>query len=409
MKKIMKRMMIYAFVLCMTILLAPSSLAQAASVKLSQTKLTLTVGKSKTLKMQNTTKKVTWSSSNKKVATVTKEGKVMAVSAGTATISAKISKKTYTCKVTVKPDYKFSVNVIDSLHAEFMISGLDLKEKSSGTAEDTTEYRYDIAFDKYTVTLEHSGKNFKVTDAETGRIALNGISCFTAYQEEKEEKNIYTEAETYYNNNTLIIKLHYSLNYSSMDLCKSTKHQCKISIAGKVVSEKTVTTEAITYTPTETSLPIEYDLKAVMLDEKTMELRLTDSSLQERYLIDRTESPANRGELSWTINFKSKEQGYSVSLYRSSPVVGQNRIISPDSLYVSFSEAELDEEYNKLRGGEYYEDPILMIDGKTLLFRCVVPEGFDLSKLEGFSVSVVNQAIGLTGEATIFEASRVLE
>jgi hypothetical protein len=408
MKKMIKRTICIALILCMTMLWAPGTLAQAATIKISQTKLSLTVGKSKTLKIQNTTKAATWSSNNKKVAKVTKSGKVTAVSTGTATITATVSKKTYSCKVTVKPDYKFSVNVIDSLHAEFRISGLELKEKSSGTSADTTGYTYELAFDKYTVTLQHTGKHYKVIDAETGLIELDGISCFTAYNEGG-EKNIYTEAETYYKNNTLIIELHYSLNYSSMDLCKTTQYQCKISTAGKVVSEKNATTEAITYIPVEATFPIEYDLKATMLDAKTMELRLTDSSLQERYIIDRTESAINRGELSWTINFKSKEQGYSIALYRSAPVVGQNRIVSPDSLYLSFTGAELDEEYNKMKGGEAYEDPVLMIDGKTLIFKCTLPDNLDISKLDGFAISVVNQAIGLTGGGTVYEASKVLE
>ncbi len=44
---------------------------------------------------------VKWSSSNKKVATVTSKGKVTAKKEGKATIKAKVGKKTFTCKVTV--------------------------------------------------------------------------------------------------------------------------------------------------------------------------------------------------------------------------------------------------------------------------------------------------------------------
>ncbi|MBR1693102.1 MAG: Ig-like domain-containing protein, partial [Lachnospiraceae bacterium] len=89
---------------------APAPEVSAASAKskkvvISASKLTLTVGQSKTLKVTKGTKKVTgvkWSSTKKKVATVTKKGKVKAVKAGTATIKAKVGKKTYKCKVTVK-------------------------------------------------------------------------------------------------------------------------------------------------------------------------------------------------------------------------------------------------------------------------------------------------------------------
>lgn len=74
----------------------------SAKVKLSATSKTLEVGKSTTLKVTGTKKKVKWSSSNKKVATVTQKGKVTAKKVGTSTIKAKVSGKTYKCKVSVK-------------------------------------------------------------------------------------------------------------------------------------------------------------------------------------------------------------------------------------------------------------------------------------------------------------------
>lgn len=71
--------------------------------KLSTTSKTLTKGKAFTLKVKNAGKaKVKWTSSNKKVATVSKVGKVTAKKAGKATITAKVGKKKLTCKVTVK-------------------------------------------------------------------------------------------------------------------------------------------------------------------------------------------------------------------------------------------------------------------------------------------------------------------
>ncbi len=74
----------------------------ATKIKLSKTKLTLYVKKTATLKVKGTKKKVTWSSSNKKVAKVSKTGKITAVKKGTATITAKVGGKKYKCKVTVK-------------------------------------------------------------------------------------------------------------------------------------------------------------------------------------------------------------------------------------------------------------------------------------------------------------------
>lgn len=85
------------------VLAAPAT-ALAAAPKLNKTKVTLTVGKSVTLKLNHAPKgkAVTWSSSKKAVATVSKKGKVTAKKAGNATITAKVSQKKYTCKVTVK-------------------------------------------------------------------------------------------------------------------------------------------------------------------------------------------------------------------------------------------------------------------------------------------------------------------
>lgn len=84
--------------LCLT-LAAPVD--AKSKVKLNITKATLSVGGSINLKLLNNKKKVTWKSSNKKVASVTKKGKVKAKKKGKASIVAKVGKKKYTCKVTV--------------------------------------------------------------------------------------------------------------------------------------------------------------------------------------------------------------------------------------------------------------------------------------------------------------------
>lgn len=84
--------------LCLT-LAAPVD--AKSKVKLNITKATLSIGGSINLKLLNNRKKVTWKSSNKKVASVTKKGKVKAKKKGKASIVAKVGKKKYTCKVTV--------------------------------------------------------------------------------------------------------------------------------------------------------------------------------------------------------------------------------------------------------------------------------------------------------------------
>ena len=78
--------------------------AKAAKVTISKKKLSLEVGQSANLKVKqgkkDVTKKAKWSTGNKKVATV-KKGKIKAVAAGKAVITAKVGKKKVKCQVTV--------------------------------------------------------------------------------------------------------------------------------------------------------------------------------------------------------------------------------------------------------------------------------------------------------------------
>lgn len=70
--------------------------------KLSKSKLSLYVGGKSTLKLNGAVGTVKWSSSNKKVATVSSKGVVTAKKAGKATVKAKIGSKNFRCAVTVK-------------------------------------------------------------------------------------------------------------------------------------------------------------------------------------------------------------------------------------------------------------------------------------------------------------------
>lgn len=88
------------FVMVLTLL--PIQANAAKKVKLNKSKLSLYVGKSYKLKLKNNKKKVKWSSSKKKVASVSSKGKVKARRKGHCKIIAKVAKKKYVCKVTVK-------------------------------------------------------------------------------------------------------------------------------------------------------------------------------------------------------------------------------------------------------------------------------------------------------------------
>lgn len=84
-----------------------SAATKAKGFTLNKTSLALMKGKTATLKASNNTQekgKIVWSSSNKKIATVTSKGVVKGIKNGTATITAKItgSDQKAICKVTVK-------------------------------------------------------------------------------------------------------------------------------------------------------------------------------------------------------------------------------------------------------------------------------------------------------------------
>ena len=92
MKKLLTRLFIAMLILTFT----PTMNTQAkAKIKLNKTKISLQRGKTYTLKVKGTKKKVKWSSNKKTIATVTRKGKVTAKKQGTAVITAKIGKKKY--------------------------------------------------------------------------------------------------------------------------------------------------------------------------------------------------------------------------------------------------------------------------------------------------------------------------
>lgn len=75
-----------------------------AAPRISSSRLTMIKGQSRTLKITGLKKgqKITWKSSNSKIVAVNKAGKLQAKAKGSATITGTVSKRKYTCKVTVQ-------------------------------------------------------------------------------------------------------------------------------------------------------------------------------------------------------------------------------------------------------------------------------------------------------------------
>ena len=102
MKQIKKVLAIVIALVLSISMMQTTNVSAATNAKLNKKKATIYVGKTVTLKLKNNKKKVKWSSSNKRVATVSSKGKVKGKKAGKATITAKVGKKKYKCKITVK-------------------------------------------------------------------------------------------------------------------------------------------------------------------------------------------------------------------------------------------------------------------------------------------------------------------
>ena len=113
---------------------------------ISKTKATVYVKKTTTLAVNGGDGKVTWSTSNKKIATVNSSGVVKGVKPGTVTITAKRNGKTFKCKVTVnyEPEkntvktYTYGKNKGATINKYITISGKSTVEITARNKDTTT-------------------------------------------------------------------------------------------------------------------------------------------------------------------------------------------------------------------------------------------------------------------------------
>lgn len=106
-----KRIFAIVLTLVLVVTMIPSvqiNVQAKNKMKLNKKKVTLYVGKKVKLKVKNKNikGKIKWKSTNKKVAVVTKKGRVKAKKQGKATIIAKVGKKKLKCKIIVKKKRK---------------------------------------------------------------------------------------------------------------------------------------------------------------------------------------------------------------------------------------------------------------------------------------------------------------
>lgn len=133
MSKIKKSLAIMLTLVLEMSMIPTINVSAARKVRLNKTKATIYVGKTVTLKLKNNRKKIKWSSSNRKVATVTSKGKVKGKKAGKVTITAKVGKKKYKCKITVKKKNNNRVITVKEKIKKACITYGKISSNQSGT------------------------------------------------------------------------------------------------------------------------------------------------------------------------------------------------------------------------------------------------------------------------------------
>ncbi|GHT79129.1 hypothetical protein AGMMS50262_22500 [Bacteroidia bacterium] len=146
-------------------------------ISLDKTTLTLVADNDYTLTAtvlpaNATDKTVTWTSSNTNVATVTQQGKVTAVTAGTVTITAEAGNKAATCEVTVPPVAVTGISLDKTSLTLFYITSLSLLESYTLTA---TLLPANASGNP--ITWTSSNKN--VATIDQGKVAATGAGTVT--------------------------------------------------------------------------------------------------------------------------------------------------------------------------------------------------------------------------------------
>lgn len=117
MKNVKKfRAFLGGFILFLALMFTVGSVdVKAAAPKLNKKKITIYVGHTGKLKVNNAGKKVKWTSSKKQIAAVSSKGVVKGKKAGSAVITAAAGNKKWTCKVTVRNNVSVSKGAIKIL------------------------------------------------------------------------------------------------------------------------------------------------------------------------------------------------------------------------------------------------------------------------------------------------------
>ena len=170
-KHTLKRFFTFCIAIVMVFSLLGYSGAAQAKVKLNKTTFKMTVGSKIILKVLGTKEKVKWSSNNKRVAIVTSKGRVKARKAGKVTITARLKKKQYKCKIIVVKKAVPTQEIADKKEDSNLKDNVSEDKAEQSKAEVTTERNSDVAQNDKPVNSE--AVNEKKTEAGSESVTEN--------------------------------------------------------------------------------------------------------------------------------------------------------------------------------------------------------------------------------------------
>ncbi len=150
----MKRMLKKSSILLLALMVMFCMASPVSAASISKKKVTLCVGQTVQLKIRKAKKKAKWTSSNKKIATVSSKGKVKAKKKGKVTITARIGKKKYKCKVTIESPKMNKSSISLNKGKNYQLKMQNTKQKYKWSSKDKS--------------IASVSSNGKVTGKKTG-------------------------------------------------------------------------------------------------------------------------------------------------------------------------------------------------------------------------------------------------
>lgn len=163
MKKVVKKTSVLLFALILVVCMA----LPVSAASISKKKVTICTGQTIQLKVNGIKRKARWTSSNKSVATVTQKGKVSAKKKGTTTVTAKIGKKKYTCKVAVESPKLSKTSITVKKGKTYQLKMRNTKQKYKWSSKNKS---IATVTSKGKVTGKKTGTTYIYAKSDSGKI-----------------------------------------------------------------------------------------------------------------------------------------------------------------------------------------------------------------------------------------------